>query len=187
MEFYNNYISQLTKQYNAEIAFLSNDILINEVFFLDFVDQYHKQRGFYRDQFGYLKSLFWEARKSYVDVNKFAFEKTDLITSMNHNKQFHTYIQVINDIQNPQLNGQFMIFKFGFTIYSKITDNMPDIYDNTFMIKINLKHTMIGLLNNYDNSHMLEKHYIQPLPELAPLNSIIHFPNFNLLSIKKKS
>lgn len=191
MEFYNKYLKYLEQPYNSEIAFLSNEeFLISDLFFLDFSDEYRKKRGFYHDQSGYLKSLFWEGRKSGADMKQFFLQKTDgVIKEIQFNKQFHSYIQIIDDPQNPQLNSQYMIFKFGLKIYGKIKDrHLSDCYFNTFGLKISLVNVFSGQkFPSYDSSHFLENHqYIQPNPALPPLNSFVHFPNFNLIAIKRK-
>ena len=195
MEYYNKYFSYLQQPYNAEIAFLSNDkFLENEIFFLEFIDEYRKKRGFYRDQSGYLKSLFWEARKSGMGVEKYVLQETNLITNLQHNKQYHSYIQVLDDPQNPQLKGQYMIFKFGLKIYGIIKDkcsspihNRFSCFNDIFNLKIELIKTHFGqIFPNFEKSQFLEKHYTQPYPELPPLDSFVHFSNFNLLSMKRK-
>lgn len=131
-----------------------------------------------------------EFYKSGVEnMKQFFLQKTDgVIKEIQFNKQIHSYIQIIDDPQNPQLNGQYMIFKFGLKIYGKIKDrNLTDCYLNTFGLKISIVNVFSGQkFPNYESSHFLEKHYIQPNPVLPPLNSFVHFPNFNLIAIKRK-
>lgn len=191
MEIYNKYLNlnfpNLINSYKTEIAILSNEILINELFFIEFVDEYYKKTDFYHDQSGYLKTLFWDARKSNIAPQQYYLQKTGLIKDITYNKQYHVYIQVINDLQNPQLNGEFMIFKFGRKICDIFTENLKIINTKSFIIDVKKVNSGLGMgYPNYNDCHFINKDYIQPNSILPTLSQNIHFKNFNLIAFKRK-
>ena len=187
MELYNKYI-KLDEFKTSEIAFVncSNTILTKFVYF---VKLFNGQSGFFTDNSGELKkltTLFLKKRaSSSITVNRenfFLSNTENIILDIQPTTQHYSYIKVINDVLNPQLNDQILIFKYGNIITNIIGDYFSNLEDGelleikkSFILKLENK----GGFPSYDNSHFTNRYY-HVCDYNLDLNSEIHFNNFNL-------
>lgn len=187
MELYNKYI-KLNEFKTSEIAFVncSNTILTKFVYF---VKLFNGQSGFFTDNSGELKkltTLFLKKRaSSSITVNRenfFLSNTENIILDIQPTTQHYSYIKVINDVLNPQLNDQILIFKYGNIITNIIGDYFSNLEDGelleikkSFILKLENK----GGFPSYDNSHFTNRYY-HVCDYNLDLNSEIHFNNFNL-------
>lgn len=100
-----------------------------------------------------IADVFWKLRNSDSAVDRKASEK------LKRRQQYYSLIKIIKDPQNSELEGKYMIFKFGYKIKEKIdTELKPDFGEPTqvfdlfegknFELIINRQ----GDYNNYDKS-----------------------------------
>ena len=100
-----------------------------------------------------IADVFWKLRKSDSAVDRKASEK------LKRRQQYYALIKIIKDPQNPDLEGQYKIFKFGYKIKEKIDAELkPDFGDPTQVFDLfegknfELIITRQGEYNNYDKS-----------------------------------
>ena len=100
-----------------------------------------------------IADVFWKLRKSDSAVDRKASEK------LKRREQYYALIKIVKDPQNPELEGTYKIFKFGYKIKEKIDAELkPDFGEPTqvfdlfegknFELIINRQ----GEFNNYDKS-----------------------------------
>ena len=100
-----------------------------------------------------IADVFWKLRKSDSAVDRKASEK------LKRRQQYYSLIKIIKDPQNPELEGTYKVFKFGYKIKEKIDAELkPDFGEPTqvfdlfegknFELIINRQ----GEYNNYDKS-----------------------------------
>jgi len=129
--FYNQYLRPSKNEYSSKIAFIqtTKGIISKKLFYVKFVDS--KKDGFYYDNNGYLFNI--------LKIKQDSIKKShNLIVDVSPIVNYFSYIKVIEDKQNPQLEGSIMIFKFGYTLYAKIV-NRNGLYNKVFNIGIKLK------------------------------------------------
>ena len=199
MEFYNPYIVPISHyvNYTSEIVFVNTNpmIISKELYYVEFLD--NKRTGFYTDNNDFLKKLYKEVRfgnrfakpsKIFEDDQTKFLKKTDnYIRNIRPQTNHYAYIKIIEDKQNPQLENQIMIMRFGFKIKEKIKeyffigDKKNLLYDNSFQL-------IVGLTSGFPNcekSHFTDKE-IKIYDNQLDLNKEINFKSLNLLSIKRK-
>lgn len=100
-----------------------------------------------------IADVFWKLRKSDSAVDRKASEK------LKRREQYYALIKIIKDPQNPELEGQYKIFKFGYKIKEKIDAELkPDFGEPTQVFDLfegknfELIITRQGEYNNYDKS-----------------------------------
>ena len=100
-----------------------------------------------------IADVFWKLRKSDSAVDRKASEK------LKRRQQYYALIKIVKDPQNPSLEGQYKIFKFGYKIKEKIDAELkPDFGDPTQVFDLfegknfELIITRQGEFNNYDKS-----------------------------------
>jgi len=100
-----------------------------------------------------IADVFWKLRKSDSAVERKASDK------LKRRQQYYALIKVIKDPQNPDLEGQYKVFKFGYKIKEKIDAELkPDFGDPTQVFDLfegknfELIITRQGEYNNYDKS-----------------------------------
>jgi hypothetical protein len=187
-----NYIS-----YVSEIAFVNANpmIISKELYYVEFLD--NKRTGYYTDNNDFLKKLYKEVRfgnrfakpsKIFEDDQTKFLKKTDnYIRNIRPQTNHYAYIKIIEDKQNPQLENQIMIMRFGFKIKEKIKeyffigDKKNLIYDNSFQLIVEQS----SGFPNYDKSHFTDKE-IKIYDKQLDLNKEINFKPLNLLLIKRK-
>ena len=97
--------------------------------------------------------MFWKLRKSDSAVDRKASEK------LKRRQQYYALIKIIKDPQNPELEGTYKVFKFGYKIKEKIDAELkPDFGEPTQVFDLfegknfELIITRQGEFNNYDKS-----------------------------------
>ena len=100
-----------------------------------------------------IADVFWKLRKSDSAVDRKASEK------LKRRQQYYALIKIIKDPQNPELEGQYKVFKFGYKIKEKIDAELkPDFGEPTQVFDLfegknfELIITRQGDFNNYDKS-----------------------------------
>ena len=100
-----------------------------------------------------IADVFWKLRKSDSAVDRKASEK------LKRRQQYYALIKIIKDPQNPEFDGTYKIFKFGYKIKEKIDAELkPDFGEPTQVFDLfegknfELIITRQGEYNNYDKS-----------------------------------
>lgn len=100
-----------------------------------------------------IADVFWKLRKSDSAVDRKASEK------LKRRQQYYALIKIIKDPQNPELDGTYKVFKFGYKIKEKIDAELkPDFGEPTQVFDLfegknfELIITRQGEFNNYDKS-----------------------------------
>ena len=182
MEFYNNYIKpQIHKNYIAEISFVKtkNTVIAKELFYVQFIDNKYRD-SYYYDCNGYLKQLYWNSRKNNVDISN---SNDNFISDINYIKLYFCFIKIIDDKQNPQLNGKIMIFKFGRKIKDIIQNSYSSVvFDYSFKLDISIQ--SLGYFV-YDYCYFTHNKSDVDDDTLY-IESVIKFKTFNITAIKRK-
>ncbi len=180
-EIYNNYIRN-TSEYEtfvSEVSFINthNTLISNYIAWVEYIEDNKWKKGIFK-MTEELKEIYLKYRTDTKYINK----RIKAITISQTN---HSYIKVIKDERNPQLEGKTMIFKFGNNtakIISKyMKDNKLNSIDNTFMIIVSLD---IGY-PNYNNCHFTSnKNKIEDYN--LDIGNEIKFKNLKLSNIERK-
>ena len=100
-----------------------------------------------------IADVFWKLRKSDSAVDRKSSEK------LKRRQQYYSLIKIIKDPQNPDLEGTYKVFKFGYKIKEKIDSELkPDFGEPTQVFDLfegknfELVITRQGEYNNYDKS-----------------------------------
>ena len=100
-----------------------------------------------------IADVFWKLRKSDSAVDRKSSEK------LKRRQQYYALIKIVKDPQNPDLEGTYKIFKFGYKIKEKIDAELkPDFGEPTQVFDLfegknfELIITRQGEYNNYDKS-----------------------------------
>ena len=100
-----------------------------------------------------IADVFWKLRKSDSAVERKASDK------LKRRQQYYALIKIIKDPQNPDLEGTYKVFKFGYKIKEKIDAELkPDFGEPTQVFDLfegknfELIITRQGEYNNYDKS-----------------------------------
>ena len=106
-----------------------------------------------------IQQMFFRLRKSESAVDRKMAEK------LKRREQFYAIIKVLKDPQNPEMEGQYKIFKFGRKIKIKIDEEMmPNFGEPTQVFDLfdgknfELVITKQGEFNNYDTCKFSSKH-----------------------------
>lgn len=100
-----------------------------------------------------IADVFWKLRKSDSAVDRKSSEK------LKRRQQYYALIKIVKDPQNPDLEGTYKVFKFGYKIKEKIDAELkPDFGEPTQVFDLfegknfELIITRQGEYNNYDKS-----------------------------------
>ena len=100
-----------------------------------------------------IADVFWKLRKSDSAVDRKASEK------LKRRQQYYSLVKIVKDPQNPELEGSYKVFKFGYKIKEKIDSELkPDFGEPTQVFDLfegknfELVITRQGEYNNYDKS-----------------------------------
>jgi hypothetical protein len=100
-----------------------------------------------------IQDAFFRLRKSDSAVDRKMSER------LKRREQYYALIKVIKDPQNPALEGQYMIFKFGYKIKEKIDEELSPAFGEPTQVfdlfegkNFELIITRQGEYNNYDKS-----------------------------------
>jgi hypothetical protein len=171
---YNQYIKPTPyTNYISEIAIINtkNTIIKKDIFYIEGVDDSPIKSGFYSDNNDYLLNLYFNSQYA---VNN------NILKSINYTKKYFTYIKVIEDLNNPQLNGQVMIFSFGRTLFNVFSSH-GNIFNKTFRIKVNIKNGF----PDYSNCDFTNKN-VNIFDNNLNLDSEIFYKKINIESIIRK-
>jgi hypothetical protein len=176
MEIYNSYIRVPSGGiYESEICFIQSfddfdrNFLYRDEFWIQFKNEYQKLTGYYQMNIP-LTNFFGKAKEDFLKK----FENK--ISSVDCAHRYYTYIKVISDRNNPQLNGQTMLFKYGRRIYDKLNIDKNKTFGKTFLLKVKLTQGF----PNYDNCTFSDNNYyirdinlnIRNIPSLKRLDLI---------------
>ncbi len=117
-------------------------------------------------------TMFWKLKNS---NNATDVEKCELI---NRNTKYYSYILVVEDEQNKELEGKILIYPYGYKIKEKIKDQREgmnstktpcNVFDlvNGKDFELNIK--QVGDFPNYDSSLFLEQSPIKIQGKPAPV------------------
>jgi hypothetical protein len=100
-----------------------------------------------------IADVFWKLRKSDSAVDRKASEK------LKRRQQYYSLVKIVKDPQNPELEGTYKVFKFGYKIKEKIDAELkPEFGEPTQVFDLfegknfELVITRQGEYNNYDKS-----------------------------------
>ncbi len=185
---YNQYLRlKLDVKYVSEIAFINNNnpIIKCDTFYVEFNSKLNKKPGFFTDNNNYLRNLYLETTKdSILDTDIILLKHSNnMITKVQRAMSYYSYVKIIFDSINPQLNDQIMIFKFGKKISDKISEYLQSEkqFNNTFKLIIENKYGY----SFYDNSYFtLNDFTITDLN--LDIESEIFFKQINVKQIERE-
>ena len=168
MELYKQHIINPDKNYVSEIAFINAKpaVIFRNLYYVEF-SKFGKT-GFYLDNNDYLKKLSYLIRNNKrmgkpkpVGLNDDEIEylnnTSGFIKSAHINTKYFAYVKILEDKQNPQLEGRIMIMKFGRrikdTIQDYFTNGSSRNFDKTFKFIVSLS----SGIPNYDECHFTDK------------------------------
>lgn len=100
-----------------------------------------------------IQDAFFRLRKSDSAIDRKMSDK------LKRREQYYSLIKIIKDPQNPALEGQYMIFKFGYKIKEKIDEELSPAFGEPTQVfdlfegkNFELIITRQGEYNNYDKS-----------------------------------
>ena len=178
-------VTDKKKGYNATIRFLPNlskegkvlqSAIEKHQHYVDFKN-HPELMGYYDCMKNFvdkcdLCTMYWKLRNS---KNATDVEKAELI---GRNTKYYSYILVIEDEQNRELEGKIMIYPYGYKIKEKIKDqkdgiNSEKIPCNVFDLAngkdFNLVIKILGDFPNYDSSYFSEVSPIKIQGKKAPV------------------
>jgi len=150
IEIYNKYISLV--KYNSDIIFINSKttILEKQLYCVKYGDK--NISNYYLDSNKYLRNLYW----GYKNDKKSILSETDgVIKDVQPLKKNYSYIRIIKDSQHPELEGEIMIYQYGYRILSIIKEYLDNKRGDGIEHLFNLKSYLIdGYLKypNYDKS-----------------------------------
>lgn len=185
-EFYNRYISN--KEYNSEILFINTNktILEKKLYYINFAKTCIN--GLYEDKNDYLNSLYWKYKDNQEHL---LLNSNGFINNLQFSRQYFSYIRVIRDIQNPQLEGKILIFKYGSSIfnilmtYFNISGNVGFGSLGSFSNIFYLKNVLRKPYNDFSNSKFLPIEMIETNLDLN-IESELKFKKIDIVSLVRK-
>ena len=154
MNFYNKYIrkdafnlSLYRKEYIADIAFVEIDgqsIVKRVETYIKFNKSLHIPNSYY-----FYKYLGLSEKVDFISKN------SDIIQDILQSFRYYSYIKIINDKNNPDLNGKILPFYFGFKINDIIDNNIELLHKNVFRIVV----STVGTFLNFDKCHFTDVEY----------------------------
>lgn len=186
---YNQYLKATKdEKYSSEILFINTNKPVVEfrTFYVEFEKSLNKKSGFYLDNNDYLKNLYYKIRQYDTSLDNETLHlkySNNLITNVSSSLGYYSYIKVITDTKNPQLEGQIMILKYGRKISYKIAEyiNSEKYYHNTFKINIEL----VSVYPNYDGSYFTNKE-LEISDDNLDIESEIFFKQINIKAIERE-
>ncbi|MGY8865533.1 MAG: hypothetical protein ACKVJK_07850, partial [Methylophagaceae bacterium] len=113
-----------------------------------------------------IADVFWKLRKSDSAVDRKSSEK------LKRRQQYYSLIKIVKDPQNPEMEGTYKVFKFGYKIKEKIDSELkPDFGEPTQVFDLfegknfELVITRQGEYKNYDKSKFSSSKYENLLGE----------------------
>jgi hypothetical protein len=161
MEYYNQYTNPYKKtpdsdkKFESEIAFVrTNDDFESNIksYEMYYIKYQNGKFGYYTPytlKYNTVHEEYMRDRNFYLDKYK------EIISEIQYMKRYYTYIYVIKDIVNPQLEGKILPFFHGLKIKQKIDDNMELLFEKTFELNIRLS----SGFPNYDYSKFTDNDF----------------------------
>jgi hypothetical protein len=171
------------EKYNKYTAlFSSNDIYLSEIAFVKINDNFKK--NFFRS------SEYWVTFKNgkqsmfSIDDDLQLFNKKEQflnrykeIKDFHRTTRYHTYVKILNDFINPQLNDKIMLFTFGTKIFNILNDNEINAHNKIFNLIIRLT----SGFPNYDRSVFTNHDYQVEDKSLNIKDDIIIHPKLDII------
>lgn len=185
MEYYNPYIRPKFKNshssfynresdaYRSEIAIVKTKetIIFRDLFYINF-------KKLAKDGM-YLKTE--ELKNEYFNLKKEGYEN-DIILNLNPIKSYFCYIKIIKDPQNPQLEGNLMLFKFGRKIHDIIFNYYTDESDINKTLLLNV--TRFNQFYNFDKTKFSNNFAEYKLDK--DLNKELNFKRISITNLLRK-
>jgi len=181
IEYYNKYFNIISENdsYNSEIAFINtnNTCIFKESAYVEYIENNTLKYGIFKmtDE---LKKIYFEFRNNPDFIHK-------IIKKIQISTNNYSYIKILKDNINPQLEGKIMIFKFKHkiseTIGTYIIKEKINIIGHTFRINLNKKSHYL----NTDYCYFTNVEYCIEDYSLDIRNDI-HIKSLNILNIERK-
>jgi len=140
---YNQYLRpRIQGTYSSVVGFVAsqNSFITKELYWVDFKKDSLFNSGFYLNN-NELNGIYF----NYLKTKEVSYKEIRQISRV---IKYFCYVKIIEDHQNPQLEGQIMIFTFG----RKISDMIKYGISKTFKINISITNGF----PNYDGSHFTD-------------------------------
>jgi len=185
-KFYNQFTNiKQGEEYLSEIAIVNthNTIIIEDVAYINYLQDNENKQGYFKLDDNIKKNCFIYRKTNEYTDNRI---KNISIAKMNF-----CYINIIKDYNNPELEGETMIFKFGTKLAQLISNYVIDkiksnnekdnIFDNTISLNIERKQSFI----TFDNCFIINKKVLIEDYNLD-ISKEINYKKFDLLSMNRK-
>jgi len=152
-ESYNKYFSRHNTDYQSTIAFINtnNTVLMKDLFFVEFKDNSKFKNNFYLSDEN-LRKMFLQIR-----TRNMQFQDA-YIKNISYIKKYYSYVKIIEDEYNPQLEGKVLLMSYGVSIKNRI-----DLYfdchtnfKNTFRFVKKTHQTFPDFVESFFTSEELE-------------------------------
>jgi hypothetical protein len=174
---YNQYFGGSKDDYSSIISFVNANIPIVEksLFFIRF-----KDNSKYKDNF-YLENE--ELKKIYSDKRKTGKISDDRIREIMYGKRYFSYVKIIEDTYNTQLEGQVMLLMYGGQIKKIIIDylNSNTSFKNTFRFIIK----KIGGYPSFDECFFTAEE-LEITDFTLDINSELNYKNYSPLNVERQ-
>lgn len=175
--------NRFDEPYESEIAFINTNNGTIKCIDIAYIE-YTKNN---KTAYGYFKSDDFTKQQYYISKNssKNQTEQHKRISKIQISTWYFSYIKVIKDKQNPQLEGEILLFKFGRSLAGVIgeyliSNNHQEI-KNTLKLEINYKHGV----PNFTESFMIDEElYLRD--DTLCIDDEIKFKHFNTLNMDRK-
>ena len=179
MDIYHKYIKvPMGGIYESEISFVESfddfdkNFLSRDEYWVQFKNEYEKLTGFYQINIS-VNNFFGKLKEDFLK------KYNDKINNIECAHRHYAYVKIINDKENPQLNGQIMLFRYGRKINNMLTAAQSDVFNKSFLLRI----TMVQNFQNFDKCKFSENNYyirdinlnVQNIPSLKRLDLIKDF------------
>ncbi len=170
MELYNKYFGKVEGDHSSVIAFVDspNPDIKKDIFWVDFSNG--MKSGFFEDINSNLKKLFLTLQDKPHNIVK------NIIKSV----FYYTFIKIIEDEHNPDLEGEIMLFRYSREIYNIIQNHNNPKKKEFFLVK---KITQ-GYLPTFKHSYFLSNKCFNYDSNLD-INKHISFPFLNVSKLEK--
>ncbi len=156
VEYYNQFIPR-DKEYASELCFvkINNDatknICIRDHSYAEFKKDFIKYNGYYASD----DALMLRNPKYCQEILE---KNRDILNKVSYIRRYLSYVYIIKNEQNPELEGRTMIFYFGYKIFQMLLLEKK-IYEHSFNLNIKPINVYGNMLSSYDDSHFSSKEY----------------------------
>jgi len=179
-EYYNKYLTNISESetYISEVSIVNtNNIYISSfVAFVEYIEDNKWKKGIF-NMTDELKEIYFQYKKNSKYINK-------RIKNIQISRHYYSYIKIIKDKKNPQLEGQIMIFKYGNKICNIINNyviyNHLSSVNHTFMIQVAKKSGFPDFNISFTNNEQKFEDYS------LNINNDINFKILKISNIERK-